>query len=255
MRNMFFRATLSTDNYNSLLNGWSQLALQPNINFHGGYSKYSLDASDARANIIDSFNWNITDGGLIESADTTPPTITLLGASTLSIIVGDNYMDAGATADDDTDGNITDNIIIANLVDATTEGTYIVTYDVNDSSGNSATQVTRTVSVIPIEDIYADWSVAKDGSVNDAVQTVGVNTMKVLIEPGYEISENDTSVVDFVYGKINGTYASIGINEKYANGTKMVVRIYDANGNILATSEELTYAGSGNDVEFNDINF
>ncbi len=35
-----------------------------------------------------------------------------------------------------------------NPVDTTTEGSYTVTYDANDSAGNSAVQVTRTVTVV-----------------------------------------------------------------------------------------------------------
>ena len=60
---MFTNATLSIGNYDSLLIGWDAQALQPNINFHGGNSKYYAGAS-ARANMIASDNWTITDGGL-----------------------------------------------------------------------------------------------------------------------------------------------------------------------------------------------
>jgi len=60
---MFSQATLSTANYDSLLNGWSQLNLQPNITFDGGNSKYSSNASAARQKIIDDFTWTISDSG------------------------------------------------------------------------------------------------------------------------------------------------------------------------------------------------
>ena len=82
------------------------------------------------------------------SIDTTPPTITLSGSSTISLFLHDTYNEEGATALDDRDGNITSNILTSNPVDTTSLGTYIVTYDVNDSAGNAATQVTRTVEVI-----------------------------------------------------------------------------------------------------------
>ncbi len=80
-------------------------------------------------------------------ADTTKPVITLLGRATVALSVGDTYTDAGATATDDTDGNITDKIVVNNPVDTGVAGTYTVTYDVNDSAGNAADQVTRTVTV------------------------------------------------------------------------------------------------------------
>ena len=80
-------------------------------------------------------------------ADTTPPVITLVGDDPVNITVGSTYTDAGATATDDVDGDITANIVTVNNVDATTIGTYTVTYNVSDAAGNAATEVTRTVNV------------------------------------------------------------------------------------------------------------
>lgn len=64
MEYMFYGVTLSTVNYDAILNGWSELTLQNNVDFHGGNSKYSTAAEAARAKIISDFNWTITDGGL-----------------------------------------------------------------------------------------------------------------------------------------------------------------------------------------------
>jgi prepilin-type N-terminal cleavage/methylation domain-containing protein len=80
--------------------------------------------------------------------DVTPPVITLLGNSTVTIEVGSTYTDAGATATDNHDGNITSNIVIDNKVNPSTVGTYTVTYNVKDNAGNSATPVIRTVNVV-----------------------------------------------------------------------------------------------------------
>ena len=52
----------------------------------------------------------------------------------------------GATALDDKDGDITDKIVITGKVDTKKEGTYIITYTVEDSSKNIAI-VKRTVVV------------------------------------------------------------------------------------------------------------
>ena len=60
---MFYDVTLSTANYDAILNGWSELVLQNDVDFHGGNSKYSSAAEAARAKIISDFNWTITDGG------------------------------------------------------------------------------------------------------------------------------------------------------------------------------------------------
>ena len=64
MGNMFDGVTLSTVNYSSILTGWSQLALQYDVEFHAGCSKYGYGTSAAaRQSIIDNFGWTITDGG------------------------------------------------------------------------------------------------------------------------------------------------------------------------------------------------
>lgn len=63
MQNMFAFITLSTTNYDSILINWSQLALQENVTFDGGESKYSSAATDYRQSIIDNYNWTINDGG------------------------------------------------------------------------------------------------------------------------------------------------------------------------------------------------
>ena len=83
------------------------------------------------------------------SLDTIPPVITLIGDVTVTLSVGDSYTDAGATAEDNVDGDITENIIIrGDIVDTNVQGNYTVTYDVKDTAGNSAQQVSRNVVVI-----------------------------------------------------------------------------------------------------------
>jgi 6-phosphogluconate dehydrogenase (decarboxylating) len=64
MNNMFHGVTLSTANYDAILNNWSELVLQNDVEFDGGNSKYSSAAEAARAKIISDFNWTITDGGM-----------------------------------------------------------------------------------------------------------------------------------------------------------------------------------------------
>jgi len=88
-----------------------------------------------------------------ETPDETAPIITLLGDKTTTLIIGDTYTDAGATADDNRDGDITVNIITVNPVDTTTVGTYTVTYNVSDAAGNNADEVNRTVKIVDVTQI------------------------------------------------------------------------------------------------------
>ena len=62
MTNMFTDATLSTANYDALLNGWNALpSLQSNVPFSGGNS---TNGEVARTNFINTYSWTITDAGL-----------------------------------------------------------------------------------------------------------------------------------------------------------------------------------------------
>ena len=61
--NIFHGITLSTDNYDALLNGWNAQTLHSFLNFDGGNSKYC--AVEAHDNLISptGHSWTITDGG------------------------------------------------------------------------------------------------------------------------------------------------------------------------------------------------
>jgi len=81
-------------------------------------------------------------------SDTTPPIITLKGNKNIRITLGSSYTDAGATATDNIDGDLTSKIVTVNNVNTSVPGTYTVTYNVSDSAGNKAAGVSRTVTVI-----------------------------------------------------------------------------------------------------------
>lgn len=82
------------------------------------------------------------------STDSTPPLITLIGSDHVYVDKGTTYTDAGATAYDEADGDITAQIILYNPVDPNTIGTYYVTYNVRDKAGNTAVEVKRKVDVM-----------------------------------------------------------------------------------------------------------
>jgi hypothetical protein len=81
------------------------------------------------------------------SSDKTAPVITLIGQASLYANKGTPYNDAGATAIDETDGDITSLIVVYNPVNINIEDTYWVTYNVSDKAGNAATEVKRKVIV------------------------------------------------------------------------------------------------------------
>lgn len=78
--------------------------------------------------------------------DRTAPVITLTGANPLVIEAGTAYVELGATALDNRDGDLTNAIVIdASQVNTTVPGSYAVTYNVSDAAGNAASTVSRTV--------------------------------------------------------------------------------------------------------------
>jgi len=79
--------------------------------------------------------------------DDLPPVITLVGPGTVELSCGTSFQDPGATALDNSDGDLTDDIQVVGNVDEDTPGSYAIEYQVQDSSGNPST-VTRTVVVV-----------------------------------------------------------------------------------------------------------
>ncbi|MCF6364408.1 MAG: DUF5011 domain-containing protein [Gammaproteobacteria bacterium] len=111
----------------------------------GSYA-VTYDVSDAAGNPATQMTRTVNVS--VVGTDTVPPVITLNGANPLDLLVGDSYTDPGATALDNVDGDITGNIVVAgDTVDTATVGSYAVTYNVSDTAGNPAVQLTRTVNV------------------------------------------------------------------------------------------------------------
>ncbi len=159
--------------------------------------------------------------------DTTAPVITLTGASTINLNIGDAYTEEGATANDNIDGDITANIVIGgNIVDGNTAGTYVVTYNVSDAAGNAATTVTRTVNVVP--DTTAPVITLTGAS------TINLNVGDTYTEQGATANDNidgdiTANIViggDTVDANTAGTYAvTYNVSDAAGNAATTVTRI------------------------------
>ena len=85
----------------------------------------------------------------VTSPDGTAPVITLLGDNPLEVLQGGTYTDPGATAFDNFDGDISDDIVVGgDVVDVNTIASYTITYNVVDAANNAAVEVTRIVNVV-----------------------------------------------------------------------------------------------------------
>ncbi|NGP46024.1 DUF5011 domain-containing protein [Bacillaceae bacterium SIJ1] len=78
--------------------------------------------------------------------DLTPPSIQLLGEETIELPLGGTYTDPGFTAEDENDGDLTNQVIVEGEVDTSETGLYPIRYTVRDAVGHEAT-VTRDVIV------------------------------------------------------------------------------------------------------------
>ena len=108
---------------------------------HVGQTNYVLlSATDDAGNTSYAFS-------TVTVLDATPPTISLNGANPVTVELFSSYTELGATASDTCDDSLPSVTIDNSSVDTNTVGSYTVTYNLDDASGNSATQVTRTVNV------------------------------------------------------------------------------------------------------------
>lgn len=78
--------------------------------------------------------------------DSVAPVITVLGSNPIRSYIN-MYNDAGATALDNIDGDLTSSIVTVNTVNRNKVGRYTVTYNVTDSSGNPAIEQIRNVEI------------------------------------------------------------------------------------------------------------
>ncbi len=115
---------------------------------------------------------------VVVERDITPPVITLVGVTPIDIAQNSTYTDAGATAQDYVDGDITKSIMTNNPVDTNKIGQYTVTYNVSDAAGNVADEVSRTVNVVA-EEITKAFFGDKE---NNQVVVVDVEKMELTHE-------------------------------------------------------------------------
>ncbi len=131
----------ASDNIDGDLTAQIVVSGSVNVNSPGSYTLF-YDVSDAYGNAATQVSRTVN------VVDSTPPVITRLGDATVPLEAGTAYADAGATASDTFDGDLTSAILVTNPVNVSVPGTYAVTYDVSDAAGNAAAQVSRSVEIV-----------------------------------------------------------------------------------------------------------
>ena len=94
--------------------------------------------------LIDSAKIDKVDG-FCKTSDTLAPEISMNGGEIITLILGNEYEDPGASAVDDCDAV---ELTSSGEVDINTIGSYKINYESSDNSGNHAIK-TRTVNIVP----------------------------------------------------------------------------------------------------------
>lgn len=108
---------------------------------------YPLGTTTVTLTCTDSTQQSSSCTATVHVRDVTAPDLALVGPASQQAECGTSYADPGAAANDFCDGDLSSAIAQSGRVDVGTPGTYGLTYDVADSSGNRASSARRTVSV------------------------------------------------------------------------------------------------------------
>src|SRR5690606_10543228 len=156
---------------------------------------------------------------VVTVVDTTAPVITLVGPAALTLeACTDTYTEQGANATDNcTVGAV---IIGGDTVDTSTPGVYIVTYNVSDTNGVAAAQVTRTVTV-------------QDTTV-PTITLLGANPQ--IIEACGTYTELGANANDPCFGTLSGSIVidASAVNTAVVGSYAVTYNVTDANGNNAA---------------------
>jgi len=154
------------------------------------------------------------------SNDFTMPIISLNGEDTVYVELNTSYTDAGATASDPTEGDISNRLEVTSDVDINAAGIYYVTYNVSDASGNAAPPVTRVVYVV------VDQTAP-------TITLLGLNPEVIEFDPN-NTSYNDpgATAVDNNDGDLTTAIQVSGSVNVFKIGTyQLVYTVQDAQGN------------------------
>ncbi len=143
-------------------------------------------------------------------ADSTSPVISLIGANPIQLVQGEAYIELEATAKDETDGDISGDIVIDfSAVNSELAGSYQVNYTVTDAAGNEA-RLVRIVEVFANSSTTTALTQLSDVSVGSASFTdIAIDSTN----NAYVIFQDKTqNNVTRIRKQINGSWQNLGDN-------------------------------------------
>ncbi|MFC1750014.1 immunoglobulin-like domain-containing protein [Pseudomonadota bacterium] len=186
-------------------------AVDGNINdvYNDAPAQFPLGVTVVTFTATDSSgNTGVAQSSVIVS-DKTAPVMTLNGASTLTMQVGDSYIEEGVTVTDNVDGDISGSATVTGSVDSSLPGVYVLQYTVSDAAGNESA-LTRTVTV---QDSSAPVVTAPENRVVEATEESGIPATDLSIYDFLNSATAEDAVDGVVYSITNDAPAMFAIGE------------------------------------------
>lgn len=178
-----------------------------------------------------------------EPKDETPPVITLIGDEIVSIDVGSEYVEAGATALDDVDGNVSSSILITPItINTEVAGTYYVTYTVSDLSGNQS-EIKREINVSIPTPTLSSISVTTGANKLDYYVGEELDITGLVVTGTY--SDGSTKVEEITDQNVSGFNSSVPVI-----GQELIIKIGEITATYLVNIKEKVEESNGNDSDF-----
>jgi len=172
--------------------------VNPNIATIGSYTYDYLVTDNSNNSTSISRTVNVI------GTDTVAPVITLNGAMTDTVEACSNWTDLGFTAFDNVDFDVTANVTTTGAVNINVPGVYVITYNVTDAAGNSAS-VTRTITVedTTAPDLVIDFNSSTMYVCKGGVFTAPSSTATDCVTTTNTLADNGSTMVDV---NTSGTY-------------------------------------------------
>ncbi len=179
-------------------------------------------------------NLDISMGSVLDGVT---PQISLKGANPYCMVKGGTYLEPGATATDNVDGNITDKIVVTNKVTGNLMGAFRIVYKVEDSSGNQAIAYRAVIVTTSCPDNNQGTVESNSAPV---ITLIGKNS--VVINVGTEYVDLGATAYDKEDGDITSKLVTdtSAVNTRVPGIYKVWYRVTDSAGKTSSASRTVT---------------
>lgn len=179
-------------------------------------------------------NLDISMGSVLDGVT---PQISLKGANPYCMVKGGTYLEPGATATDNVDGNITDKIVVTNKVTGNLMGAFRIVYKVEDSSGNQAIAYRAVIVTTSCPDNNQGTVESNSAPV---ITLIGKNS--VVINVGTEYVDLGATAYDKEDGDITSKLVTdtSAVNTRVPGIYKVWYRVTDSAGKTTSASRTVT---------------